>query len=44
MTATLIDGKIVAAGDLRSREYAGLSFEWVFQPDGSRKLEIPLPK
>jgi hypothetical protein len=37
-------GKIVVTGNIRSREYAGLGFEWVFQPDGSRRLEIPLPK
>lgn len=35
--------KIDLAGDVRSREYVGLRFYWVYQPDGTTALEIPLP-
>jgi len=36
--------KIVIAGELRSREFFGIRFTWVYQPDGSRALEIPFDK
>lgn len=34
--------KIDITGGVRSRDYFGLRFYWVYQPDGSRALEIPL--
>ncbi|MCX8037901.1 MAG: carboxypeptidase-like regulatory domain-containing protein [Candidatus Sumerlaeia bacterium] len=36
--------KIDIAGDVRSREYIGLRFFWVYQPNGTTALEIPLPE
>lgn len=36
-------GKIVLGGALQAREFIGLRFQWVYQPDGSTALEIPLP-
>jgi hypothetical protein len=37
-------GKIVVQGPMRAREYHGLRFVWVYQPDGSGNLEIPYQK
>jgi hypothetical protein len=36
--------KIVMGGTVQSREFCGIRFEWVYQPDGSCALEIPLPQ
>lgn len=34
--------KIDVSGPVRAHEYIGLQFYWVYQPDGSGELEIPL--
>ena len=34
--------KIDVGGVTKSREFVGLRFNWVYQPNGSRDLEIPL--
>jgi hypothetical protein len=36
-------GKIVVGSAVQAREFCGLRFQWVYQPDGSGALEIPLP-
>jgi len=33
--------KIDMGGDVYSREFCGIRFSWVYQPDGTRVLEIP---
>ena len=37
-------GKIVILGPVRALDYQGLSFAWVYQPNGTRALEIPYVK
>jgi len=34
--------KIAVVGPVRATEYQGVQFEWAWQPNGSRALEIPL--
>ena len=36
-------GKIDVGSTLESRDFRGIRFYWVYQPNGSRALEIPLP-
>jgi len=35
-------GKIDVIGPVKAREYVGIQFYWVYQPNGSNALEIPL--